>query len=142
MGHFIPPTRDAISTSGHRRRRIDHLLHFSDFCRRKAADLSLLPDNSLIVCEIDAEGFVISYVARPTGYQDRAGAALHSTWRQRPEVAPAQKCLLWDRPLNDEPARCHNVLLRLPLHVVLKATIHFRRVQFGKAVSSHSFRGC
>src|SRR5579862_6916983 len=46
-----------------RRCRVDHLLHFSDFCCRKAADLGVLADYRLVLRQIDAEGLVIRYIA-------------------------------------------------------------------------------
>src|SRR6516162_580712 len=43
--------------------RIDHLLHFGDLCRRKAADLGVFADDGLVLGEIDAKGLVVGYVA-------------------------------------------------------------------------------
>src|SRR2546425_8364129 len=42
--------------------RIDHLLHFGDLRRRKAADLGVLADDGLVLGEIDAKGLVVGHV--------------------------------------------------------------------------------
>src|SRR5262249_11765568 len=43
--------------------RIDHLLHFSDLGRRKAADLGVFADDGLVLGEIDTKGLVVGNVA-------------------------------------------------------------------------------
>src|SRR5262245_48835899 len=71
MQPFAPSPRPNLGVCGMRRRarisrgscRIDHLLHFGDLGRRKAADLGVFADDGLVLGEIDAKGLVVGHVA-------------------------------------------------------------------------------
>jgi hypothetical protein len=62
LGTTEPRDRAAHNLCGGGR-RIDHLPHFSDLRGRKAADLSVLPDDGLILGEINAKSLIVSDIA-------------------------------------------------------------------------------
>src|SRR6266571_3975889 len=99
--------------SRRRGRRIDHLLHFGDFCRRKAADLSVLMDDGFVSGEIATEGLVVSDVALdPLDVGAELTQHLIRLGGSSPELLPLKGADLGDVSLNDESTQSHGVLPR------------------------------
>src|SRR5712692_2322937 len=98
-------------TSRGRGGRIDHLLHFSDLCRWKAADLSMLADDGLVPGEIHTEGLVVSDVALdPLDVGAELVQHLIRLGGSSPKLLPLKGADFGDVSLNDEPAQCHSYL--------------------------------
>src|ERR1700730_10280492 len=94
-----------------RGRRIDHLLHFSDLCRWKATDLSVLADYRLVLGEIDAEGLAVSDIALdPLDVGAELAKHLIRLGGSAPQLLPLKAPNSWDFSFNHELPQCHGFL--------------------------------
>src|SRR3954447_14918172 len=111
MGPWQRGPVDQAKLGGLLRCRIDHFIHFGDLGGWKTADLRVLADNALVLCQIDAKSLVGRHIAfDPLNVGPKLAQHLVRLRRRTAQLLALQAADGRNIAFNNEFAQCHDVL--------------------------------